>query len=103
MQVAGDHERQRRAAFAGIGPKPRRFPSGQAGVIAIAPLQDLPVEEDDIVLQPVLLDVVAQALELRQGHGWKEFGMRMDRQMLLGHGSLRSAQTTAVRRLNFSR
>ena len=41
-----------------------------------------------LLLKAVLLNIVAQALEIRQSHRRKELGIRMNRQRLLGHDSL---------------
>jgi hypothetical protein len=88
VQVAGNHERQGRAAFAGIRAKAGRYPSGQAGQIAIAAVQDLPLMDNDVFLQAVLQEIAAQAVEIRRSHCWKNLGTGMDRQTLLGHDAL---------------
>ena len=88
VEVPGNHERQRRAALAGIGAEARRHSPGQATQIAVPPVQHRALAEDDLLLQAVLLDVAAQAVEIRVSHEGEDFGMAMERQTLFGHGCL---------------
>src|SRR5438132_1779265 len=88
VEVPGNHERQRRAALAGIGAEARRHSPGQATQIAVPPVEHRALAEDDLLLQAVLLDIAAQAVEIRVSHQREDFGMAMERQTLFRHGCL---------------
>lgn len=61
-----------------VGLEPRVDVGRQAGAIAIAPIENLVLEQDDRLELPVFYDVGDQRFELRSLDQGKEFGERMN-------------------------
>ena len=88
--VARHHKRERRAAFPGIVAKPRRHLPGQAREIAMPPVEDSHLVDDNVLLEAVHGNIAAQPVEFGRRERREELGVRMDRQAGVGHDAPRS-------------